>query len=268
MTGQEFFEIGLIGVGIWSISGPTNDQMYLVAGKDKALLVDTGMGVGDLAALVRSLTPLPVIAVNTHGHPDHAGGNGGFDEFFLHPADEPIMKKMCTDEYRRNDLKAFHGDGTPAYQRMAAGLVSYREAPLNPLKEGMSFDLGGRVFEVIEVPGHTPGGVCFLNEEEGIIFTGDMIVETPVWLYLDHSLPLSNYLDSLQKINKRSFRTLLPGHQPSPLGRENLEDLIACTEEILAEPGIGKPERTFAGEGLLWKHGRASIIYNPLNLHD
>jgi hydroxyacylglutathione hydrolase len=268
MTGQEFFEIGLIGVGIWSISGPANDQMYLAAGKDKALLVDTGMGVGDLASLVRSLTPLPVIVVNTHGHPDHAGGNGGFDEFFLHPADEPIMKKMCTDEYRRDDLKAFHGDGTPAYQSMAAGLVSYRETRLNPLKEGMSFDLGGRVLEVIEIPGHTPGGVCFLNEEEGIIFTGDMIVETPVWIYLKHSLPLSTYLASLQKINKRSFRILLPGHQPSPLGRENLEDLIACTEEILVSPGIGTPERTFAGEGLLWKHGSASIIYNPLNLHD
>jgi hydroxyacylglutathione hydrolase len=268
MTDQEFFNIGLVGEGIWSISGPANDQMYLVAGKDKALLVDTGMGVGDLADLVRSLIPLPVIVVNTHGHPDHAGGNGGFGGFFLHPADEPIMKLMCTDDYRRNDLKAFHGDGTPAYQRMASGLVNYRETRLNPLKEGMSFDLGGRVFEVIEIPGHTPGGVCFLNEEEGIIFTGDMIVETPVWMYLKHSLPLSTYLSSLRKINKRSFRTLLPGHQPSPLGRENLEDLIACTEEILAEPGIGNLERTFAGEGLLWKHGKASIIYNPKNLSD
>lgn len=266
MTRQEFFKTGLIGEGIWSISGPANDQMYLVAGKDKALLVDTGMGVGDLAALVSSLTPLPVIVVNTHGHPDHAGGNGGFDEYFLHPADEPIMKKMCTDEYRRNDLKAFHGDGTPTFQRMAAGLVSYRETRLNPLKEGMSFDLGGRVFEVTGIPGHTPGCVCFINEEEGIIFTGDMIVETPVWMYLKHSLPLATYLASLQKIIKRSCRTLLPGHQPSPLGRENLEDLIACAEEILAEPGIGKLERTFAGEGLLWNHGRASIIYDPQKL--
>jgi glyoxylase-like metal-dependent hydrolase (beta-lactamase superfamily II) len=268
MTGQEFFKTGLIGEDIWSISGPANDQMYLVAGKDKALLVDTGMGVGDLAALVRSLTPLPVIVVNTHGHPDHAGGNGGFDEYFLHPADEPIMKKMCADEYRWNDLKAFHGDGTPAYQRMAAVLVSYRETRLNPLKEGMYFDLGGRVFEVMEVPGHTPGCVCIINENEGIIFTGDMIVETPVWLYLSHSLPLSIYLASLQKIQKKRFNTLLPGHLPAPLGRENLEDLVACAEEILANPGVGKTERTFAGEGLLWKYGRASIIYNLLNLHD
>ena len=83
---------------------------------------------------------------------------------------------------------------------MAAGLVSYREKRLNPLKEGMSFDLGDRVFRVIEVPGHTPGCVCLINEEEGVIFTGDMIVETPVWLYLSHSLPLSTFIASLQKI--------------------------------------------------------------------
>ena len=103
MTKQEFFEFGLIGAG--DLVHQRASQRPNVPGcrKDKALLVDTGMGVGDLAALVRSLTPLPVIVVNTHGHPDHAGGNGGFDEFFLHPADEPIMKKMCTEEYRQND---------------------------------------------------------------------------------------------------------------------------------------------------------------------
>jgi hydroxyacylglutathione hydrolase len=176
------------------------------------------------------------------------------------------MKKMCTDDYRRNDLIAFNGEGTPEYQRLAAGLVHYREIRMKALKDGMSFDLGGRVFEVIEIPGHTPGCVCLLNEAEGVMFTGDMIVETPVWLYLKHSLPLVVYDSSLQKIKKRKFDILFPGHQPAPLGRENLEDLIVCTEEILAEPGIGKLERTFAGEGLLWKHGRASIIYDPQNL--
>ena len=95
MTGQEFFKTSLIGEGIWSISGSANDQMYLVQGRDKALLVDTGMGVGDLAGLVRSLTSLPVMVVNTHGHPDHAGGNGGFDEVYLHPADEPHHEEVC-----------------------------------------------------------------------------------------------------------------------------------------------------------------------------
>lgn len=264
----DYFQTRLMGEGIWSISGPANDQMYLVLGQKKAMLVDTGIGVGDLATLVCSLTPLPVFVVNTHGHPDHAGGNGGFEEAYLHPADEPIMRRMCTDDYRRDDLIAFHGEGTPAFERMLEGLVHYREITLHPLCEGTVFDLGDRKFEVLEIPGHTPGCVCLLNEMEHVLFTGDMIVQTPVWMYLKHSMPLCTYLVSLQKLQGRDFETLLPGHLPAPLGRGNLEDLIACCGEILSSPGIGEHTRTFAGEGLLWKYGKASIIYNPEHLVD
>jgi hydroxyacylglutathione hydrolase len=265
---SDYFQTSLMGEGIWSISGPANDQMYLVLGIEKALLVDTGMGVGDLASLVRSLTPLPVIVVNTHGHPDHAGGNGGFEEAYLHPADDLIMQHMCTNEFRLNDMKSFHGDGSPAFLQMQAGMVHFSEITLHPLREGMIFDLGKRKFEVIEIPGHTPGCVCVLNETEKILFTGDMIVQTPVWMYLKHSLPLRTYLASLQKLQTREFKTLFPGHLPAPLGRQNLDDLIACCQEILERPGIGAHTKTFAGEGLLWKHGKASIIYNSEHLLD
>jgi len=268
MIAKDYFKTSLIGEGIWSISGPANDQMYLVLGEEKALLVDTGMGVGDLAGLVRLLTPLPVIVVNTHGHPDHAGGNGGFEEANLHPADERIMRRMCADEFRRNDIKNFHGDGTPAYQRMLAGMVHFRVITLHPLREGIVLDLGGRKFEVIEIPGHTPGCVSLLNGVEKILFTGDMIVQTPVWMYLKHSLPLRTYLASLQKLQTREFETLFPGHLPAPLDRQNLDDLIACCQEILERPGIGAHTKTFAGEGLLWKHGKGSIIYNPKHLFE
>jgi len=262
MTSQEYFKTSLIEEEIWSISGPANDQMYLVLGQKKAMLVDTGMGVGDLAGLVRSLTSLPLIVVNTHGHPDHAGGNGGFEEAYLHPADERIMQRMCADEFRRNDIKNFHGDGTPGYQRVLAGMVHFREITLHPLREGIVFDLGGRKFQVIEIPGHTPGCVSLLNEVEKILFTGDMIVQTPVWMYLKHSLPLRTYLASMQKLQARDFEMLLPGHLPAPLGRGNLEDLLTCCSEILASPGIGEQTKTFAGEGLLWKHGSGMIIYD------
>ena len=266
MNFGEFFKTEWIAEDIWSISGPANDQMYLVLGREKAILVDTGMGVGDLAGFVRSLTDLPVIVVNTHGHPDHAGGNGGFTEVYLHPADEPIMRRMCANEFRIGDLKAFNGDGTSEFQRLAAGLVGFREVELHPLGEGTVFDLGGRIFEVIEVPGHTPGCVCLFNEKEKLLFSGDTLVQTPVWLYLTHSLPLRVYQSGLQKLQCKDTEVIFPGHLPAPLGKQILEDLAACCGEILAAPGIGEPTRTFAGEGMLWKHGSGSIIYNPNQL--
>ena len=91
---------------------------------------------------MRSLTNLPVLVVNTHGHPDHAGGNGGFDEVYLHPADEPLMKRMCADDYRLNDLRAFRRDVQQNFSRLEPGWCSYQEVHLMQLNpKDVCFDL-------------------------------------------------------------------------------------------------------------------------------
>jgi glyoxylase-like metal-dependent hydrolase (beta-lactamase superfamily II) len=253
---------------LWAISGPANDLMYLVAGSNKAMLVDTGMGIGDLAGEVKCLTNLPLLVVNTHGHPDHGGGNGNFDEIWIHPADIELMQSMCSDEYRVNDVKALLGEGHPDYQSLIDGMVKNKPYRLHTLKSGQIIDLGNRQFEVIEIPGHTPGCIGLLCSKEKILFTGDSVVETPVWLYLKHSKPVLTYWESLKKIKQREeeLELLLPGHQPYPLTREHLSDLITCSEEIIHQPGIGEFTQTFAGEGLLWRYGKVSIIYDPENV--
>jgi hydroxyacylglutathione hydrolase len=262
---ENYFKTQSVAERIWSIAGPANDLMYLIAGNKSAMLVDTGMGIGNLAGVVKGLTNLPVIVVNTHGHPDHAGGNSSYEEVWLHPKDDSMMRALCTDEYRLKDLKASIGDKSPEYGRMVAGLIHFQPPRINPIKGGQIFDLGDRQFEVLETPGHTPGSVCLLNIKEKIIFTGDSVVATPVWLYLEHSVLLKTYYESLRKIKERenSFEILFPGHFPAPLGKEYLDDLIMCTEEVLHSPRIGESIKTYAGEGLLWKHGKGSIIYKP-----
>jgi len=254
--------------GLWSIDGPANDLMYLVTGTRRAMLVDTGMGLGNLAAVVHSLTGLPLTVVNTHGHPDHAGGNGGFEEVWLDPQDEALMRTMTADRFRLDDLKRAHSGDGAEYRRLAKSLVPVRPYRLRALRPGQVFDLGGRRFEVLPLPGHTPGSVCLLDPDEKILFTGDSIVATPVWMYLQHSTSLGTYLASLKKVRQRQagFETLLPGHQPTPLGKDQLENLIACAEEILDGSGTGELVRTFAGEGLQWQHGAGIIIYDPRRL--
>ena len=265
----DFFATKLIGENIWSIDGPSNDLMHLVVGSQKAMLVDTGMGIGDLAGVVKSLTSLPVMVVNTHGHPDHAGGNSNFDEIWLPEKDESIRQVMCSEEFRLGDLKVFIGERDPRYKKLADGVVRSKPFKSHYIEPGECFDLGDRVFEILEIPGHTPGSICLLNAKEKLLFSGDSIVATPVWLYLKHSLPLRTYYDALKRIEAKcdSFDTIFPGHQPTPLGRENLMDLIACAEEILSKPGIGEPTTTFAGQGLFWVHGKGNIIYNPENVN-
>ena len=72
---------------VWCIDDHGGDNMYLVEGKDSALLIDTGTGVADLASFVKTLTQLPVIVVNTHGHPDHSGGNFQYEKIYAQPSD-------------------------------------------------------------------------------------------------------------------------------------------------------------------------------------
>lgn len=265
---SDYFTTRLVGEKIWSIDGPANDLMYLVVGRRKAMLVDTGMGIGDLAEVVNSLTSLPVMVVNTHGHPDHAGGNSNFAQIWLSEKDEPIRQRMCSDEFRSRDLKAVLGENNHQYARLAAGLIRSKPFKTHYVLPGEIFDLGDRLFEVMDIPGHTPGSIYLLNAREKILFSGDSIVATPVWLYLDHSLPLKTYHEALKKMGSRSdsFDIIFPGHQPAPLRRQHLYDLIACVEEVLARPGIGELTKTFAGEGLSWKYGAGTIIYNQQNI--
>ncbi|MRR38719.1 MBL fold metallo-hydrolase, partial [bacterium] len=235
----------------------------LVEGSQAAMLVDTGMGIGDLPGVLSGLTDRPLVVVDTHGHPDHAGGNPYFESVWMHPADLQIQQEMCSDSYRQNDIRAFMGASDPLAERLIAGLVPYRERPLQKLADGQRIGLGGREFEVLACPGHTPGSVCLLNRREKLLFSGDSVVATPVWLYLAHSLTVKCYHQSLTRLVERSeeFHTIFPGHPPAPLGKQHLADLLACAGEILARPGIGEPTRTFAGQGLMWSHGSAQIIY-------
>lgn len=265
---KKYFTKKLIWDNIWSITGPTNDLMYLVIGKDRAMLVDTGMGIGNLKEFIGDITNLPIIVVNTHGHPDHAGGNSNFDKVFLCERDMDIMKEMCTEEYRISDIRKILGEENPLFIELSKAIIINKSYEIINLSIGQIIDIGGRSFEVLHIPGHTPGSICFLNSKEKVMFTGDSIIATDVWMYLPHSVSLKEYNKALKKIKEREqeFEVLFPGHYPIPVDNQELKDLISCSDEIILNPGIGEKRKTFAGEGLFYKHGKGKIIYNEENI--
>ena len=148
------------------------NAMFLLVGSEKALLIDTGTGVFDLPALVKSLTDKPVQVVLTHGHPDHAGAIGWFDEVYAHP-DDFEMALNLSYESRRGYAEALLKLNRAA-PVTAEDTVKFEKMPkMLPLFEGDTIDLGGRKVMVFETPGHTPGGLSFLDVRERIMITGD-----------------------------------------------------------------------------------------------
>lgn len=146
----EYFNVKRVMDGVYHISDPINDPATvcrtLVVGTEKALLFDTGYGIGDLRKLIASITNLPIIVVNSHGHIDHVSGNYQFSEVYIHPEDIPIQKKYMIREvkdyvvgyFKQRNLIFPENFGKEDY------VNNEDKAVLIPLEEGKVFDLGGR----------------------------------------------------------------------------------------------------------------------------
>ena len=81
-TSNDWFDVYEIVPGVYSIHEPHQWQeviSYLIVGDDRAVIFDTGNGIGDMRAIVDSLTDLPVVVVNSQAHFDHVGGNQQVD---------------------------------------------------------------------------------------------------------------------------------------------------------------------------------------------
>jgi len=256
------------GEGVYAISAPATEQMYLILGTEKSALIDTGMGIGSLKKYVRKLTDLPLVVINTHGHPDHAGGNGEFtdSEIYMSDKDIPIYHKMCTVDFRLNDIRFMIGDEA---EKIKGDFISGLPKTID-LKDGDVFDLGGRTLKTIAVPGHTPGCICLFDELTSYLFAGDSLTNTDTWMFLDHCDPLMTYLKSMVRLMGLNLKItrIFPGHLPTPVSSDMILRKIACAKAIIADPKIGIPVKTFAGQGLRYEKEGGSIIYDPLNIKE
>jgi glyoxylase-like metal-dependent hydrolase (beta-lactamase superfamily II) len=251
----------------WVIDDRGQDLIYLVCGEERALLIDTGWGVGDLPALAASLSPLPLTVVNTHGHPDHTYGNGQFSEVYVHPGDVAWLRTPPPLENRQWIARDLLPKPLPLGFDVESWAATVPDS-LPPVENGQVFELGGRTLEVISLPGHSPGSICLLDREKRGLFTGDSILAGTIWLHLDESLPLSQFHQNLRRIQDRSdqFDVLWPSHgglDDLPLAKDVLDGLVEGIASVLDGRCVGREERTFAGEGLRCDLGSCSILYRP-----
>ena len=203
---------------VYLIDDAGDSTCYLITGSERALLVDSVNGYEDLKAITKTLTDLPVIVVNTHGHGDHIYGNVYFEEAWLHPADFALYDQFfgyAKDIMEQNNLKP---------------------CPVQALEIGQIFDLGGVQLEVVDLSGHTAGSIGLLDKDARIIYTGDGL-NAHLWMQLDHSLPISTMLETFRKLKAehgQDFDYVAHGHTKVLRDKEILDWMIQGCEDILA----------------------------------
>jgi hydroxyacylglutathione hydrolase len=209
--------------------------LYLIFGKDRALLVDTGAGPVDTAVFVEKLIAkrgkIPLIVVHSHAHGDHVAGDKGFaglPEVTLIPAAVDAEQK-------------------------AFGIVNWPDQP-------GSIDLGGRIVDVIAIPGHQAAHVAYYDRQTGILLTGDhlypgrlYITDFPAYVASTRRLvqftatrPVAHILgchieqSSTPYVDYPTGTKYQPHEHSLELGRANLLELMSSLDAL-----DGKPAKVF-----------------------
>ncbi|HEY5563307.1 MAG TPA: MBL fold metallo-hydrolase [Clostridiaceae bacterium] len=256
---------------VWYISDNNFDLMYLIAGSEKALLIDTGYGLGDLPKLCKELTDLPIISVLTHSHPDHAMGAGEFDTNFITKEDIKMLKDVSGKEFRRNWISTFMKENSPKYDFDPSFIDDWVNRGINNIeiiKDGDIFDLGDRKLLVIASPGHTVGSICLLDEKEGLLFCGDTLVTCNHLLNLHESAPFGVFMKSLENLEtfQDKYSIIHPGHEKAPLKKEKLQEVIGGVKDILSGKIKGKLFESWVGPALRCEFGENNWIIAPVDV--
>jgi glyoxylase-like metal-dependent hydrolase (beta-lactamase superfamily II) len=263
-----WFEVYKVAPAVFAIYEPHQAEetiSYLILGKKRALLFDTGMGISDLKKVTAQLTRLPIVVLNSHTHDDHVGDNWQFQTVY----------GMDTDFTRRNA----RGSREDAQAELAPGQIcgqlpsgfdpkAYSTRPWRItafLHDGDRIPLGGRTLQVIATPGHTPDAISLFDRAHGLLFTGDTYYPAPIWLFRPET-DLGAYDASIRRLAMLASQVKLvlgahniPVSPPSVLPR-----LVTAFEQVRNGKIPATPD---SGGNVIYRVGGFSFLMRPLSSH-
>ena len=254
------YAVSDMGNGVYTIldygGAPGTESLYLVLGKEKALLIDLGMpSNGDLVGVVQALTDLPIEVAISHGHGDHVGQI------------KQILDLGCTIYMSEKDK--FFLENTDASPEDAINFENFAW-----VVEGDIIDLGGRQLQVIDVPGHTPGSIVLLDAANKLLLSSDALGSgSGVWAQLSSSLPLEDVRDSYAHLEDAlsgyDELTILPGHDwqivvplEGEAGVKFVTDMRITADMIISGELVGEEYAPSPGS-LIASYELGSIVYDP-----
>jgi glyoxylase-like metal-dependent hydrolase (beta-lactamase superfamily II) len=242
---QRWFEIRRISDDITLLWEPhviplMRCNIWHVRGRDRDLVIDTGMGIVDLRPAIAHLIDKPVTAVATHTHADHIGSHHEFADCLVHRLEaadlaEPSPRStLVTAEFAEGEVKMLRIAGYEIGETLITALphagyklASYSVRPARPtriVEQGHVVDLGDRSFEVLHLPGHSPGSMGLWEKRTGTLFSGDAIYDGPLLDELEDS-NIADYVQTMRRLRELPVNTVHAGHDPS-FGRTRLIELV------------------------------------------
>ncbi len=242
LESEEWFEVYMVADGIFAIYEPGQFEeviSFLVVGNERALLFDTGLGIGNIRGVTDALTDLDILVLNSHTHYDHIGGNHLFDEVL--GRDTPYTRAR-TGGSGPEAVAEFIGPGW-VWKPLPADFdaASYRSEPFEiaaVVDYGYEIDLGGRILEVLVTPGHAPDSLCLIDRENRLLFTGDTFYLAPLYTHLEGS-DFDLYVETARRL------ALLAGDVDSVFTAHNVP---VVDSQYLVELG-GAFETIVSGDG-------------------
>jgi len=206
-------------------------NIWHIRGRERDILIDSGMGMRPLKTDIAALAERPVTAISSHAHFDHIGGAHEFDERLGHRTEahihaDPSWANTAANRYwiRAETISHLPHQGyeIKTFEITPAPLTGY-------LGEGDVVDLGDRHFRVLHLPGHSPGSIALLEDKTGILLSGDVVYDSDLFDTVYHSEP-EVYAESLRRLREIPVSVVHPGHGLS-FGRDKLKLII---DEYLA----------------------------------
>lgn len=243
---DDWYDVSQLDNKSYRINEAQTCGMYLIEGTEQSILIDTGVGVGNLHSLVTDLVGTPIAVALTHTHWDHIGAAAQFENVLVSSTELPENGRVAIDSLSNeftHSPKEF-ADQWTAENKFPDGkhpedyTIEPFQASSVPIEKGIS--LGERSLEVYTLPGHSPGHLGFLDPKTNIFYGGD-IIHTGQGLYiLFENCSIYDYIESLTELKSLhdagEFDTLVTSHNEPLTGTDLslIDDLLVGLREITA----------------------------------
>ena len=270
---HEWYDVTRLTDRSYRITEADRYGSFLVEGTERSVLIDAGIGVGNLAGLVADLVDTPITLVLTHTHWDHIGAAAQFDDVRVSPTELPSNGRIAidslTDEFVERPTQ-FTDRWTDAGNDFPDGFdpegYTIEPADATALPADGSIDLGDRALETVPLPGHSPGHVGLIDPETATLYGGDVIhFDRGLYIHFEDS-DIDEYIESFRRLRTLredgAFETLATSHNESLSGDglSLIDDLLAGLREIRAGERTAETVETDWGSAHSYRIGDSEVL--------